>query len=120
MNAAGSLGVVDWVEPEHREALPSHFALLQNYPNPFNSTTAISYQVSAISGQQSAVSLKIYNILGELVRTLVDGKQPLGYYSVFWDGRDSLGREVSSGVYFCRLEVEGLKAEKTRKMVLMK
>jgi hypothetical protein len=120
VNGKGELGVTGVIN--HREVGPLQkgFNLSQNYPNPFNPTTVISYQVSAISDQQSAVSLKIYNILGKEVRTLISQEQRAGRYEVVWDGRDGLGREVSSGIYFCRLEVEGLKAVRTRKMVLMK
>jgi len=105
--------------------LPREVKLEQNWPNPFNTKTIINYQLSIINS--APTTLKIYNILGQEVRTLVDGKQPPGYYSVRWDGRDNQGKEVSSGVYFCRLEVEGLKAEsrklkaeRTRKMVLIR
>jgi len=61
-------------------------------------------------------------VLGELVRTLVDGEQAPGYYSVRWDGKDSLGKDVSSGIYFCRLKVKGdrLKVVRTRKMILLR
>ena len=113
-----SLGVSE----DKQNPLPSQFSLSQNYPNPFNSTTAISYQLSATSGQQSAVSLKIYNILGQEVKTLVDEEQLPGYYQVLWDGRDNSGKGVSSGVYFYRLEVEGqgLKLTKTKKLILLK
>jgi len=102
--------------------IPSCYSLSQNYPNPFNSATAISYQLPAVSSQRSAVSLKLYNILGQEVRMLVNKEQAPGYYSVVWDGRNSLGREVSSGMYFCRLNVLGdrLKVTKTLKMVLIR
>jgi len=103
-----------------RPELPQAFSLSQNYPNPFNSTTLIRYHLPAISSQLIAVSLKVYNVLGEEVRTLVDEEQVSGYYSVIWDGRDGKGKEVSSGIYFCRLEVIGLKAERTRRMVLLR
>jgi hypothetical protein len=90
---------------EHPEAsLPDHFSLDQNYPNPFNPTTVISYQLSGISPHRT--TLRVYNILGQEVRTLVDKKQLPGYYSVVWDGRDGLGKEVSSGVYFYRIQAE--------------
>ncbi len=105
--------------------LPDHFALFQNYPNPFNSTTAISYQLSAINNQLSAdgerrmaISLKIYNILGELVRTLVDEEQMPGCYSIVWDGRDSRGEDVSSGIFFYQLKTG--RFVETQKMVLLR
>ncbi len=102
--------------------VPACLTLSQNYPNPFNSNTTINYQLSAIGGQRSAVSLKVYNILGQEVKTLVDERQPAGSYRVLWDGRDNYGKEVSSGVYFYRLEVKGGSSEmtKTRKMILMR
>jgi hypothetical protein len=120
--------VVDWdwakVEDrkEEKDRLPRGITLAQNCPNPFNSTTTINYTLSVVGGQQSAVSLKIYNILGKEVRILVDERQRPGFYRVIWDGRDSRRKEVGSGIYFCRLEVEGkrLMWVKTRKMVLIK
>ncbi len=107
-------------EPKHPNEIPDRFALFPNYPNPFNSTTAISYQLSAVRPHRT--TLKIYNILAQVVKTLVDEDQKAGYYEVCWDGRDNFGREVSSGVYIYRLEVIGdrLKVTKTRKMVLLR
>ncbi len=98
--------------------LPEAFSLSQNYPNPFNSTTLICYQLPAISSQQSAVSLRIYNIEGQLVRTLVDGQQGAGRYEVSWDGCDSYGEPLSSGIYLCRMKATGF--TQTRKVVLLK
>ncbi len=97
----------------------SSFTLSQNYPNPFNLATAISYRLSAVSTQGSAVSLKIYNILGKEVRTLVASSQKPGEYQVIWDGKDDRGRPVASGVYVCKLEVKG-KVRKTRKLVVLR
>jgi len=108
----------DWVEERGGEILIPRFRLNQNWPNPFNSTTAISYQVSAISPQRSEVSLKIYNIIGEEVRSLVDQEQRAGRYEVVWDGRDSRGKEVKSGVYLCRLRVGGYM--ETKRLVLLR
>jgi len=98
--------------------LPQGFALLPNYPNPFNSTTLIRYHLPAISSQKSAVSLKIYNIEGQLVRVLVDGEQKAGRYEVTWDGCDSREEPLSSGIYLCRIKAGGF--TKTQKMVLLK
>ncbi len=102
--------------------LPKQLSLSQNWPNPFNSTTAIRYQLSTRSYQLSSVSLKIYNIVGQEVRTLVDEEQPAGNYRVLWNGRDNSGETLSSGVYFCRLGVEGnrSKVARTRKMILLR
>lgn len=82
----------------------SEFRLYQNYPNPVNSSTAISYQLSAVGGRPSAVTLKIYNLSGQLVRTMVDEEQRAGRYRTNWDGRVSRGRKLSSGIYFCQLK----------------
>jgi hypothetical protein len=76
------------------------FILRQNAPNPFTEQTSICYQLSSAT----ELRLNIYNIAGQLVRTLVDAHQDAGLYNVFWSGLDDQGRHVSSGVYFCRLE----------------
>ncbi len=96
----------------------SSFSLSQNYPNPFNSTTHIRYYLPAVSSQFSAVSLKIYNILGQEVRTLVDGEQAAGGYRILWDGKDTFGKEVSSGIYLYQLDAGGYKF--TKKLVLLR
>jgi len=80
--------------------VPKGFTLCQNHPNPFNARTSIRYTIPTALH----VSLKVYNILGEEVRTLVDTKQQASTYQVTWDGRDGNSRQVASGVYFCRLK----------------
>jgi len=94
------------------------YELGQNFPNPFNATTVISYRLSAVRPHRT--TLKIYNILGEDVVTLVDSRQKAGRYEVIWNGRNGEGNGVASGIYLCRLEVKGdrLKVVKTRKMLL--
>lgn len=79
---------------------PLHALLCQNYPNPFNPATSIVY---AIAGG-GIISLKIFNVRGELVRTLVHANKTPGTYREMWDGRDDKGLQVASGVYFCLLE----------------
>ena len=104
---------------EFSRPLPTEFVLGQNYPNPFNPTTSIQYSV--ISDQSPPhVTLKIYNILGQEVKTLVNEVKDTGYYAVTWDGRDRRESEVPSGVYFCRLTVNGNQWSETKCMVLMK
>lgn len=115
------------------EALSSQagWALLQNYPNPFNPVTSVQYSVISaqapttssqysIDSEQSLprITLKIYNILGEEVRTLVNEPKRPGYYTVTWDGRDRAGAPLPSGVYFCRMEADG--RSQTVKMTLTK
>lgn len=80
--------------------VPDEFALLQNYPNPFNPVTHIQYQLS----ENSPVVLSIYNMLGQEVIRLVDEKQLAGYYTVRWNGVDTYGRTVASGIYLLRLQ----------------
>ena len=96
--------------------LPRVFSLAQNSPNPFNPSTSISYAVP--EGPSVTVSLKVYNIRGRLVRTLVDELREPGTCTVFWDGTDESGRQVSSGVYLYRMQAGDF--VQTRKMVLLK
>ena len=99
--------------------IPAEYHLAQNYPNPFNPTTSIQYSV--VSDQSPPhITLKIYNILGQEVRILVDELKEPGYYTVTWDGKDYSGREVASGIYFYRLTVDGGQWSATKRMVLMK
>jgi subtilisin family serine protease len=99
---------------------PSEFWLGQNYPNPFNSNTVISYSVPEEnpSSHSEKIYLKVYNILGQEVKTLVDETKPIGKYQIIWDGSDELGRKVPSGIYLYRLQI----GEKSfsKKMVLLK
>jgi hypothetical protein len=105
-------------ETENKEE-PSEFALSQNYPNPFNPATAIRFKVE---GQRLKVplhtTLKIYNVLGEVVRTLVNEEKLPGDYSVQWDGKNDKGEQLASGVYFYELKVGDYTSAK--KMVLLK
>ena len=94
--------------------LPRDFHLSPNYPNPFNAATAFALYVP--EGNGSAVSLKIYNILGQQVRTLLNGPLSGGSHLILWDGTDNAGRDLASGVYFSRLAAGGF--AQTRKTVL--
>ena len=79
---------------------PLSYKLLQNYPNPFNPTTTIMYEIPSTG----KVTLEIYDILGRRVATLVNNVQRQGRYNIIWNGRNSAGQTVSSGVYFYRLQ----------------
>jgi hypothetical protein len=94
--------------------VPARFRLHQNTPNPFNPTTVIRYDVPAAGGN---VTLRIYDVAGRLIRTLVDGAQTSGQKSVTWQATDDLGSRVGSGVYFYHLRAPGF--SETRKMVLV-
>jgi hypothetical protein len=96
------------------QRVPQETALYQNIPNPFNPSTTIRYSVS----EAGHVSLKVYDARGALVRTLVDKEMASGNEQVMWDGKDARGHQVSTGVYFYRLEASG--KVYTRKMMLLK
>ena len=80
-------------------SIPLAYHLDQNYPNPFNPTTQIQFGIP----QAGNVTLKIYNSVGQLVKTLVDGNMSEGYHQVTWDATDNSGSKLSSGVYFYRI-----------------
>jgi len=90
------------------------YKLYQNYPNPFNSITAIRYQIP----RDDQVSIFIYNLAGQKVRTLVNQAQPPGAYSISWDGFDDTGLRSPSGVYFCRMKVSDF--VQVRKLILLR
>lgn len=96
---------------------PAGFALYGNTPNPFNPQTRIAYQVGA-PGEPIAVTLRIYDVSGQLVRRLVEGDVAGGAGSARWDGRDDAGRLVSSGVYVVHLKAGAYRA--SRKMVVVR
>ncbi len=115
--------------PWHDSEKPEKITLLQNFPNPFNPVTRIQYVVvergkAAVGGQWTAdiftlpTTLIIYNLLGQRVKTLVDEPQKSGEYEVVWDGKDDEGKDVASGIYFCKLTTGSY--QKTRKMVLLR
>jgi hypothetical protein len=90
------------------------YELEQNQPNPFYSSTLISYSLP----ERANISLKIYNVKGELVQTLQNGQQPAGKYTVEWNGLNSAGIPVNSGIYFYRLQAEGFSG--TMKMFILR
>ncbi|RMI17416.1 MAG: T9SS C-terminal target domain-containing protein [Calditrichaeota bacterium] len=111
----GVVGIDDAAAPD---ALPTAFELAQNHPNPFNPTTEIRYALPTAS----RVTLKIYNLLGQEIRTLVEGHKPAGRYAVTWDGRDNAGAPVASGIYIYRMEATGggKHYRQSRKLVVLK
>lgn len=99
---------------ELMERLPKVFALNQNYPNPFNPATTFRYQLP----EAATVTLAVYNTLDRRVATLVDGGQPAGFHTVYWDGSG-----FSSGLYFLRMQARGQSGELfqyTRSLTLVK
>jgi len=95
-------------------SVPVVFELSQNYPNPFNPVTKISFAVPV----ETNVELSVYNVLGQKVRTLANEAKKPGYYSVVWDGKDSKGESLPSGVYFYKMTADGFSS--TMKMILLK
>jgi hypothetical protein len=101
----------DWADNPNA---PKSFALFQNQPNPFNPETKISYYLP----RACQLRLTIYNVLGQRVRTLFDGHQDAGIQTLLWDGRDDDGVQLSSGIYFYRLQANDF--HQTKKMTLVK
>jgi hypothetical protein len=96
--------------------LPGELRLLPNFPNPFNPTTTIKYEIP--SNMNLPIQLSIYNVAGQLMRTLVNEIQQAGTYTVNWDGSDDRGMPVSSGMYFCILQAGDSRA--ARKITLIR
>ncbi|MCK4640025.1 MAG: T9SS type A sorting domain-containing protein, partial [Candidatus Marinimicrobia bacterium] len=94
--------------------IPKEFSLLQNYPNPFNPTTTICYGLPATK----MVSLKIYDINGRIVASLVNEKQQAGWYSVQWNGLTESGNSLSTGLYFYRIQAGNF--SEAKKMLFIK
>ncbi len=94
--------------------IPDDFELFQNYPNPFNPETHIQYALP----KAEQVRITIYDIQGQLVRTIVNERKSAGTYSVVWDSKDQYDNKVPSGVYLYRLKAGSFVM--TQKMILMK
>lgn len=90
------------------------YALEQNVPNPFNPSTVIGYKIP----EAGSVRLVIYNLLGQEVRVLVDGQMEAGSFTATWDGKDEMGRQVSSGIYLYRIQAGDFLA--SRRMMFLK
>ncbi len=90
------------------------YKLRQNYPNPFNPFTKIEYDIP----KTGKVTINVYNIRGQYVKTLISEIQEPGSYLTYWDGTDNYNRKVSSGVYFYQLESKS--STKTKKMIMIK
>ncbi|MFQ5864409.1 MAG: FlgD immunoglobulin-like domain containing protein [bacterium] len=101
-------------ESDNKQQIPSTFALRQNYPNPFNAETVISYSVPV----QSQISLSIYNITGQKIRSLVDEISTPGEFQVTWDGKNDEGKQVASGIFVYKLDAPGISFVK--KLILLR
>ncbi|MDP7608305.1 MAG: T9SS type A sorting domain-containing protein [Candidatus Marinimicrobia bacterium] len=96
------------------EGVPLEFALHENYPNPFNPTTTLRFDLPEVSD----ITLTIYNMLGQRVRTFNMQSTPAGYHSIKWNATNDYGDPVGAGVYLYQLRAN--QYVKTRKMVLLK
>ncbi|MDW7681192.1 MAG: T9SS type A sorting domain-containing protein, partial [bacterium] len=97
-----NLGSMTTVASADRADLPEGFRLLPNYPNPFNPETTIQF----VAPKMSKVTIKIYNLLGEEIATLVNATVQPGYHQVTWNALDGSARNLSSGIYICRMQAD--------------
>ena len=106
--------VVGVEESPKPEAISMKFSLFQNLPNPLHHTTSITFALP----KDGRVSLRIYDITGRLVRTLVDEKKISGIYEVYWDGKDGENQKVTSGIYFYQLKSNN--GRLTKRLILLR
>ena len=106
------------VSTDNMSVIPSIIKLCGNHPNPFNPSTTITYSLN----KDLKITLEIYNIKGQKVRTLVNKEQSAGYYSVIWNGKDNSSKAAASGLYFYKMTSEGNSGDYTsiKKMILLK
>ncbi|NQV19114.1 MAG: T9SS type A sorting domain-containing protein [Armatimonadetes bacterium] len=110
-----SLVKFNYITVSDTQILPINCLLNQNYPNPFNPTTTISFSIP----EEIKVDLSVYNIKGQKVKTMAKDYFEKGFHKLIWNGKDSSGKEVGSGVYFYKLKTDG-KSVGTKKMLLLK
>jgi hypothetical protein len=110
INFVGFTQVDEFSEQNTRK----HLQLFPNYPNPFNPLTNITYFLPV----DAEVKLTIYNLRGEKVKQFIDGFQAKGWKKIIWDGKNSQGKKVASGIYFCKLQISA--GSETIRMVLLK
>ena len=99
--------------------VPEETDLHQNYPNPFNPSTTIKYDIGLMDGLEQRVSVNVYNVVGQHVRTLVNNINQVGKFYVKWDGADKFGAMLPSGIYFVQLKTDS-GIIKNKKMMLLK
>lgn len=109
---AGPVAMTGGAFNRSANAIPTKFELEQNYPNPFNPETMISFDLP----EDAKVTLQVYNMLGQIVQTLVSDKLAAGSHRIMWNGQDEHGVNVASGVYFYRIKAMGNSKEFSKKM----
>ena len=107
-------GTLEFLEINNDNELPISFSLNQNYPNPFNPTTNINYSIPS----DNFVTVTVYNVMGEKIKTLSNGFATSGYKSVKWNAQNERGQEVSAGLYVYTIEAGDFRD--TKKMLLLK
>lgn len=104
---------VNILNTDHND-LPASYSLLINYPNPFNPVTTLCYDLP----EDAMVNITIYDLMGRIVRTLVNMEQTAGYRSILWNATNEFGQHVSGGIYLYTIQTEDFR--QTKKMVLLK
>jgi hypothetical protein len=105
--------IVTGVGEDEYSAKPERFGLSGNYPNPFNPVTVIEYQIA----DRALVTMRVYNAVGQEVRTLLNEEKDAGRYSIVWRATDDHGMQLASGLYFVQMRSRGHVF--TRKMLLL-
>ena len=113
IESIGFVGELSVTELEHITNITS-FSLFQNYPNPFNPKTNITFELN----QSGRTSVDIFNVKGQLVKTLIDNHLYGGKHNVVWDGSDADHKQVGSGMYFYRVTVNG--QQYSKQMIMLK
>jgi hypothetical protein len=111
---AGESGYVDQMIKNLLEIIPNNFSLSKNYPNPFNPITNLDFSIP----KRSNVTLRVFNMMGQEVITLINEKKSYGNYSISWNGLNGKGVNVASGIYFAELRIRN--ERRITKMLLMK
>ena len=106
--------IITSIDDQGLNSVPEQYLLKQNYPNPFNPTTTISYALP----KSSHIRLDIYNIHGQLIKTLENSPKEAGFHSIVWNATNKSGNKVSSGIYFYRLRSSEFVL--TKKLLLLK
>lgn len=114
VNEDGDIVNIQQLDFRNQRSIPTDYALSENFPNPFNPQTKIRYQLP----QKGNVVLKVFNLLGQEIRTLVNEDKSAGFYEVQWDGTDNLGQGVSSGIYVYRIQAGDF--IQTKKLAVLK
>ena len=113
IESIGFVGELSVTELEHITNITS-FSLFQNYPNPFNPKTNITFELN----QSGRASVDIFNVKGQLVKTLIDNHLYGGKHNVVWDGSDAENKQVGIGMYFYRVTVNG--QQYSKQMIMLK